>query len=101
MKCQMARAGAGFQLSVGLFLVWFQLSIGPVKAIDHDLVDPEVRDKRVTLRTIEDNAMCVWSFLLLFGTGSLVLLHVGGWSQGSVTTYWEHSDTTAGVIGNQ
>src|SRR6185369_10327487 len=77
MKSQMTRTGARLELSERLF-VRRQLSTRTVILVDHYLVHAEVSDEGIPFSAIEDDAMCVWTFLLFFRSGAFVLLNVCG-----------------------
>ena len=72
----MARSGAGLKLREWLFRRT-QLSTCTVESINHHFIDSEIGSERVAFRAIEDDAMCVRSFLLVFRSGTFVLFHFG------------------------
>ena len=65
MKREVTRSGARLQLRKRL-LPRRELSSRAIEVVDHHFVHTEIRGERVTLSAIEDDAMCVWSFLLFF-----------------------------------
>src|SRR5215218_3988773 len=100
MQCQMPGSGAGCQLCEWLFRRT-KLSRHTIEPVDHHFVDAEIRGERVSLPAIEDDAMCVWSFLLFLGARSFVLLYVDRHAKRAVSANRQHSHAAARVVRDQ
>ena len=96
----MARSSAGVKKH-RILSGWLELAGGRVEAIDHQLVDTEIRRERMTVTTIEFYAVCVWAFLLLSGTGTLVLFDVDSRTERTAALNRQHRECAAGVVRNK
>jgi hypothetical protein len=55
---------------------WNKFSGGAMKAINHHFIYSKIRGECISFKSIEDDAVCVWSFLLLLNAGALVLFQI-------------------------
>src|SRR5262245_16766167 len=100
MKRQMARSGAGLEFNPWL-LAWFEFSGRRIKSIDHYFVDAEVSGKRVSFGSVENDAMSMRAFLLLFDARAFVLLEIDRRCECAVRSYWQDRNTAARVISHK
>src|ERR1044072_6326705 len=96
----MSRTSSGFELYECLFCR-IEFSCRPIKLVDHYFIRAEIGGERISLVRIENHTMCVWSLLLFFGAGPLVLLYIINHSQRPVSANRQYTNAAARIVRDQ